>query len=270
MHILRVIRFSRHLKDLATTDVALTDAMDVIFDGDDDAASNALRSAPKVPQKANLQRARIRLDAVSMALEQREMAHYAETPSMVQSMHLFSDASPGTGTELQGMVIQICLSSGFMDTRVMPGVALWFGFTRLVDKAVALLWSLCLCCGPSPHVLDFVRMKVKSITTDMGTENGLNDIPNIIPAFLRWANGSPLDSLHGIVDRKSRMFPRSVRISGWGHMFGNLMKAAAQSVDQWPRMLSYTRILCTFWRNQTWRSAVAKHLADVMIALNCP
>ena len=100
VHILRVIKFSRNLKDLATTDVALADAMDVIFDGDDDASSIALQSAPRVPPKANLQRARIRLDAVTMGLEQREMAHYAETPSMVQSMHLFSDASPVTGTEL--------------------------------------------------------------------------------------------------------------------------------------------------------------------------
>ena len=106
-------------------------------------------------------------------------------------MHLFSDASPVTGTELQGMILQIVYATGLIECRVMPGVALWFGFTRTIDKLIALLWSLMLICGPDLKVLRFALDKIRSITTDMGTELGLLDMPDLAPSFLKmgcWRN----------------------------------------------------------------------------------
>ena len=73
----------------------------------------------------------------------------------VNSMHIFSDASPVTGTELQGMILQICLQTIIL-IRILPGVALHYGNAGVVHKAFALIWAIYLIVGPSETMLRWV------------------------------------------------------------------------------------------------------------------
>ena len=214
---LKVLRFSRRIKDLRFVQPALEEAADVLI-ADEEQLGNVLDNAPTNAKRSSLLEARRRLDATSMCLERREAEYWAlEAPELVESAHLFSDASPVTGTELQGMVLVIVLASGLVIQRVLPGVALWYGYGRLVDKAIALLWALFLVCGPREVVIRFMFEKIKSVTTDMGTELGFADVPDLLSAFLKHMNGASLLSLSGCVDGGSRLMKNALTISGWGN-----------------------------------------------------
>ena len=47
-----------------------------------------------------------------------------------------------------------------------------------------------------------------------------------------------------------------MRISGWSHGFGNIMKKTAESIPTWPAKLQAMQQLVTFWKNHTWRTLV--------------
>jgi len=47
--------------------------------------------------------------------------------------------------------------------------------------------------------------------------------------------------------------PNALRISGWCHAWGNLMKEIAQCCPVWIRVLDQMRTMVTFYRNRTWR-----------------
>ena len=148
-------------------------------------------------------------------------------------MHLYSDASPVTGVELQGMILDIMYIDDTLDPFVLPGVCLAHGAFGLFSKAFALLWALFLIIGPWEHGLSFVLGSIRSITTDMGGEIKLLDVPNILPAFLQFIRGVALADLVSSVDLTSRLFKRALRISGWSHMFGNLMICRRRAAQTW-------------------------------------
>ena len=144
-------------------------------------------------------------------------------------MHLYSDGSPVTGVELQGMILDIMFKSDKLDQHVLPGVALAHGAFGLFSKAFALLWSLFLVIGPWEFGLSFVLSCIRSITTDMGRELKLLDVPDILPAFLKFITGVSLAEVVLAVDMSSRLFKRALRVSGWGHLFGNLMSQSRRA-----------------------------------------
>ena len=207
---------------------------------------------PTTYKRTAVHAANLRLDATTMLIERRLIKDIHENaPESVVSVHLWSDGSPVTGLELQGMVLQFMFVAGTVWTIILPGVVLRFGGTRLIGKAVALMWSLCLVAGTDSVLLAWLLRLVKSITTDMGTELGMPDVCNIMPAFLRRRAGASMASL--TVDESSRFLPYALRIAGWGHMFGNLMKLACKCLDAWPVMLQKLRYMVTFFRNDTYR-----------------
>jgi hypothetical protein len=81
------------------------------------------------------------------ALERRELAFLCSNPSEISSAHLYSDGSPVTGTEIQGMVMEIIMITSIVYTFVLPAAALQYGFCRTIDKAVALMWALWIITG---------------------------------------------------------------------------------------------------------------------------
>ena len=83
-------------------------------------------------------------------------------------MHLFSDASPVTGQEIQGMVLQIVFGGRSVRDLILPGSILPYNGCSIFDKAIALLWALYLVFGADFELLSWVFSKIKSITTDMG------------------------------------------------------------------------------------------------------
>ena len=82
-----------------------------------------------------------------MLLERRSIEEWSQSPEKLVSAHLYTDASPVSGVELQAMIISFIFTSGVMITKALPGVTMPPGRCRAVDKAIALFWSLFLICA---------------------------------------------------------------------------------------------------------------------------
>jgi hypothetical protein len=207
---LKFMKFSSHLRDQKDGDEALADCIDFACHDNSDLHESVTQSCPSAPKRTALQRGRLRLDATAMLVDQREFMHmYTHEPNSLESCHLFSDGSPVTGTELQGMVLQLCMANGEIRSLVTPGVCLHHGGYGVSDKLFAFLWSLHLLTGPNMVLMSWLLENLKSITTDMGTELALTDQPNVLPQFIMWRAGVSLDKLRSTVDRSSRIFPKT-------------------------------------------------------------
>jgi hypothetical protein len=103
----------------------------------------------------------------------------------------FSDASPVTGVELQGMVLHIMLINNLLIEIIMPGVRLSYGQMGLCAKVRAFLWSFFLMIGSDYFYLDWWLTKIRSITTDRGTELGFLSVANCLDVFLKTLCAAP-------------------------------------------------------------------------------
>ena len=228
---LKAVRFASHLHDVRLTNAAMEDALDLAL------TPRARRKAKerKTPQRTAILESRRRIDAVAMCLESRELEALYMCQDTVESMHVLSDGSPVTGTELQGMILQIIKrNSRHTVNIILPGVA--HGCCRLIDKALALMWAIFLVTGDM-NVMAWVFSLIRSVTTDMGVELGLGGVSNLLPIFEKWMRGARVHTLVNEVVPQSRLMPRALTIPGWSHLFANIMKSAAFSVCFWPRML---------------------------------
>jgi hypothetical protein len=257
---LKGLSFGRFLRNTAEQDAALEAAIEFACP-DKELRDHVNEFKPRSRKRTSQYRARLKLDPCAMLIERREMQHMFETaPDSLESAHLFTDGSPVSGAELQGMVLQLCIVGGVIRSIIMPGVVLHYGGASVVDKAISFLWSLFLISGPSILVLNWILGRMTSVTTDMGTELGFIDVPNLLPAFLSRMAGTPLEQLRGLVSIDSRLVPWCLRIAGWSHTFGNLMMYAGKQVSIWPRILYLVRRLCFFFRNRTWRAQIVDQL----------
>ena len=257
--IYKAIKFGRHLRNLDKTGDALTDAIDYACKGD--TKQLVENEMEEKPQKNALYRSRLKLDAVSMNLERRDFKLMYETDKdFIESAHIFADGSPVTGEEIQGMVLQLVFIVGVIRSIILPGVVLHSGGMSLVDKGIALLWGIHLVVGLDEGMLRWIFDKIVSVTTDQGVELGLLDLPDLIPAFVKRCRGASMDSLIGSVVPGSKLFRLAFRLTGWSHLWGNLMKMNSSCIEKWPEVLHYLRQLCKFWRNKTYRNAVITYL----------
>ena len=198
-----------------------------------------------------LRDARKRLDVVGMLVDRREVAAFLEA-GVIRCVNLFSDASPVTGTELQGMVANLCFFDGSSRTYVLPGASLGYGKYDAANKSIALLHALWLSFGTDKATLRKFLDLVVSITTDFGVEMHTLEMPDILDAFYKWMSGTPLQEVRLLINYDRRLFPRCIRIVGWSHGLGNLMKEVAKSVHSWPVLLDCYRDLCRFFKITTW------------------
>lgn len=181
----------------------------------------------------------------------------------LQSAHLYSDASSVVGIEAQGMVLQLMKSPTNMVNIILPGVALAYGEYGVVDKAIALLWALFLVCGLDAGLIRWLLLKTVSITTDQGSEFAIAGLPDIFPAFFAWLSRSHVDARFKL-DMKSVLLPNAVRVAGWGHLLGGLMKTACNYVETWPTIVKGMRILVGFFRVTAWRNRIKFWVGDRM------
>ena len=143
---------------------------------------------------------------------------------------------------------------------VLPGSSLSYGQCNVISKTMALLFALWLVAGPWFCDLAWLLDKVHGITTDFGGEIRTIEVPDVLRAFLAWNAGSTLATCQKLVVPARRLFQQALRIGGWSHANGNLMKKVAESYLYWPHMLTKIRNLCAFYRNGTWRKYVARTL----------
>ena len=256
------LRFARHLHTTHTVSNALQDALSLARSDSDEEPPDAIQTE-KCLSQASYSRNRLKLDSVHSNLTRREFSHLCkeENRGSVSSMHLFSDASPVSGEELQGMVLQVMMKSNELLIYTMPGVMLMYGCCGLVHKVLALLWSLFLLCGPSLLVMSWVIGMIRSCTIDNGTEAGIPYVADCLSTFLFWLCGTPFDACRGFTMYGSRLLRRSLHVTGWSHLLGNAMKRACQHLTCWPRLIAAVRALCRLFRNKSWRKQILRFLA---------
>ena len=221
----------------------------------------ALRREPKPDDnsRTSLDKAYLRGNYVSFLLQRREF-HADRMTNNVKVINLFSDSSPTTGEEIQGMVMEVIKRDLAIYRYVLPGSTLVYGQYSALAKTMVLLYSLWLVGGPLFCDMCWLLSLVRTITTDMGGESRTLDTPDLLLAFLQWLNGKPLPDCRILIKADRRLFQRALRISGWGHAWGNLLKHLVTKDVLWHRHLHKSEKLCTFWRNKTWRRNVQKRL----------
>ena len=137
-----------------------------------------------------MDRSKARLDAVATLLDRREWSGHFITDSVL-AVNLYSDASPVVGVELQGMVMDVVFKPAMhqghqTERRTLSGSSLRYGGTDWSSKVISLLLAVFLVIGPSMPEQLYFWGKVRSVTTDYGTELNMQLVCNALPAFLRW------------------------------------------------------------------------------------
>jgi hypothetical protein len=209
------------------------------------------------PSRATFIRAAARLDAVDLLLERR---HWRADRfyDLVRSVHLYSDASPVTEEEIQGMVMDVMKKDDNHRRVTLPGASLVYGNLSAVAKGVTLLWACYLVAGPFFDDMAYFNSKVTGICSDFGTEVHTLEMPDILRAFLQWNAGMPLLDVSRLIDHDHRLWYNAIRVSGWCHCWGNLMKYVAHKLSSWDDHLARMRNLVSFWHNKTWRQYMKK------------
>jgi len=229
-----------------------------------DAPSAPAREGEEDPHRVTFDRAAAKLDIVDLLLERRAFRADREF-DCVKCIQIYSDSSPVTGEELQGMLMDVHYNDGRPGRRAtFPGSSLWYGQFGAIPKAVAVLWGCFLLCGPLFADMRWWLSKVSAVLTDAGTERHTIEMPDILLAFLRWNAGAALADCALLVAHGQLLFPRALRIFGWCHGWSNIMKSVAAVCPVWERVLDQMRSLISFWRDRTWRKWVQKALQNVV------
>jgi len=225
------------------------------YECDEDVPPGDRKSQKLDPGTSTLVRANARLDAVGMLVDRREV-HALLATNQIRSVCINTDASPVVGLELQGVVVDFIMIDGNVKQVIPPGASLTYGHYDVCNKTIAALHALWCVVGPTAKDLRAVCELVVGVTTDHGVEVRTIDMPDVVDAFVAWMGGSSLEEVRHLVRWDARLFPNACRISGWSHMFGNIMRFTAQSCPSWPDILTGLREQVEFWRNESWRKHV--------------
>lgn len=255
VHSLGVVR---HLRSPKCFVQAVDDTYAYIFQ-DDDSAPTVRPNRSMDPSRGTLQRTLARADVVSMLITRRLFRQWRKD-GVIKCISVYSDASPVVGVELQGMLIDVVFKDDTMIRMVLPGSTLAYGHTSTVDKGVALLWALWLVAGPTADDVLWICSKVRSLTTDFGVEMHLLDMPDISEAFVVWAGGRPLRDARLLVRPDRRLFRYALRLAGWSHTLGGIMKTVGEHFPDWPSILNRLRSLCKFYKNNSYRAHIRRRL----------
>ena len=195
-----------------------------VVDHPDEGAED--RDASKDVKRASLLEAQGKLDVVSMLLHRRQF-HADRVHDRIDAIQLFSDSSPNSGSEFQGMVADVHRKDKSFERLVLPGSTLaYYSLCDAISKTIALVWAVWLVVGPDIDDMRYWFDKVVGVTTDFGIEVLTVTVPNILRAFVAWASGTPLMECMALVDHTERLLRNAIRISGWGHLLGNIMKTS--------------------------------------------
>jgi hypothetical protein len=263
VRLILALGFVRHLSSASLFSDALQDASEYNEDPDDDTTRQ--RDASRDPTRWTLDRCHAKIDVVCMALDRRWFRAMMAT-QLILSIHLYSDASPVVGSELQGMVADFCFKPSSqlpMRRRTLPGATLQYGWTDWVSKSMCLVWSVFLVIGPELDALTYFFHKTRSITTDYGVEIATVLICNVLPCFIHWLSGKVmLSNISHLIDTSTRLMPRCLRIGGWSHTLGNTMELVVKSYPApgWPEILDFLRVLCRIFKNSSYRQHLAKKI----------
>ena len=218
------------------------------------------RDSSMDPSRMCLDDANKKLDVVDLLILRRRL-HAAAAHDLLKAVNVYSDSSPVSGSEMQGMIIDLHFRDGAYERIELPGGTLTYGLFDAVSKTMCLLHAFWLVAGPDHATLKYFCSKVISVTTDFGTEKHTIEMRDCTRAYCEYMAGRPLDEVRQFVDVTRRWLPNSIRLAGWGHAHGNIMKHTAEATLRWPVILDRMRSMVSFLRNATWRLFVQRALA---------
>ena len=131
-----------------------------------------------------LRRTRVQLDVVAMLLW-RKM--WATLDLSTVNIFMYADGSPQwRGRELYAVTMDVIIDTG-SDRKIMrrmfPILELGLNALSARGKALATLWMLHLMAGPYTSRFLDVLTRVRSITSDLGTERKLAHMVDCAPEF---------------------------------------------------------------------------------------
>ena len=192
-----------------------------------------------------LRRGRIRLDSVAMLLWRR---WFASIDLEDINLYLFVDGSPQwRGRELFAVsfdMIQHKNGDKQMVRRLCPVLQLGRDVMSAAGKLLALLWMLFLLVGPNPSRYMKVLERIRSITSDLGTERKMAHMNDMAPEFWKFLGCRPADVL-----RREWMFPRALQAPGWSHIWDNLIRLGLSSLHWFPGFLAALKALLSILRD---------------------
>ena len=256
---IHAINVAQHLRQPALFQTVLEGCIDYLG-LEEEANPEITHDVGLDPSRQHMDCSLARADAVAMLLQRRQFQAWRQGNS-VRSISVYSDGSPVVGAELQGMIIDVNFYDNTTEQITLPGSTLAYGFCGSMSKSVALLHALWLVAGPTADDLRWVCSKIMSFTTDFGIEMHLLEAPDVIDAYLARMNGQPLHKVAHLVKHDVRMWANALRMAGWSHTMGNIMKFAAESFPLWPVYLKHERGLCKFFKNHTYRKHIVRLLA---------
>ena len=230
-----------------------------------DHPTSAPRDGADDPARTSFERHAAKLDIVDCLLERRAF-HADRIFDCVDCIQVYTDASPVTGEELQGMLMDIHYNDGRPGRRAtLPGATLFYGQFGAIAKTIAVLWAAFLICGPSFEDMAWWLSKVTAVLTDGGTERHTIEVPDVLRAFLRWVGGADLMGCADLVNHYAFLLPNALRVLGWCHAWSNIMKTLANVCPRWKHVLDQMRELVKFWRDRTWRRWVQTALVGTPV-----
>ena len=121
--------------------------------------------------------------------------------------------------------------------RLLPPA--WLGPLLYTTKGerLAILWQLWLTCGPSMSQLIKLTEKVRSVTTDMGTEYGIVSLEDMIPLFCKTI-GAPLPPM-----ARSLTWPAALPSPGWNHLFDIVLRWSLCQLPWFPQWIKELKAL---------------------------
>jgi len=257
LRIINAVAFARHLRQQEAFSDAMLDAKRY---EENDFTGEVTRDASNDPHKTVLLKASKRLDLVGMAIERR-LWHKEVGDDEVEAVVCYSDSSPVTGEEIQGMLVDVCKRDRTVRRVCLPGGSIYYGMQDSIMKTMVFVWATWLCFGPDEFHMKYFIDHCVCWTTDFGVEVHSIEVPNCLAAFMAWVAGKALSDCAVLVKFSQRLFFRSLRIQGWSHCYGNIMKRVAKSYLWWPEVLEHCRHLCRFFRNASWREWLVRAFA---------
>ena len=121
---------------------------------DDDDDSDIVRDATGDAHVSKISRRKRRMDAVGMCLERR-LFHADMATDGIRTISVYSDASPVSGAEIQGMILEFVKHDDSVRQCILPASALRYGHQDVVAKTMAFVWAVWLCCGPLVEHLNY-------------------------------------------------------------------------------------------------------------------
>ena len=201
---------------------------------------------PTLPCYDVLRKARIRFDMMMMLAFRFWLADLIASEEK-WALYVYMDASPQwRGRELYAATIDVVRPDNAKkySRHLLPIINLGVGYRSVLGKGWALLWMLALITGPKYENMRAVLKHIRSITTDLGAEFAVRDLPDCLIGFLR-----SLGSLTpAAASREEFLFPLCLAAPGWHHLFDGLLRFGLSMLD-FPSFLQCLKALSKWIRN---------------------